>query len=614
MIERLAGSWFVVLPDHEPAAGTAARIAPFAQHVVAHPSGRPWLIGHWESDEAVLLDEGPVRVAVLGHSDLTRSGLASRVRSLADLDAVADGLNGSAALVASTGGEVRVQGSAGGAQRIFHTEVAGVPVAADRALVLAWLTSAAVDERQLAARLAFGDVPYPLADGSMWTGVSGLSAGHALHLSATGDRRTWSVWRPPDPDVSLSEGAAALREALLAAVAVRVRPSQVIGADLSGGLDSTAICFAAAAAGARLVTATVGWADPANEDPHWAELAAADLPITERLVFGPGDLPEFFDDLIAIGQPADEPTTVMRNGMQKKTIAATMLAQGARQWLTGHGGDHLTQAPPHHVHGTVRRRPVLGLRQVNGFRARYRWPLARTAKALLDSGSYQRWLRTIADGLCATPTIFGAPWGWGDGLWLPPWSSDRATDALAGLLQDAAANAEPIVPDRTAHNRIHTAQTAGRMARQQTQASQFVGLPRVSPFCDDRVMAACLAVRPEETSTPHSYKPLLTAAMRGVVPDRSLTRTGKDRATVEWFRGLDANRTAVAALLDDSRLVHYGLVDPARFRTALLSPRMLSTPAPALEQTLAVEVWLRQVADLSDWPTEGADRARTAST
>jgi asparagine synthase (glutamine-hydrolysing) len=64
----------------------------------------------------------------------------------------------------------------------------------------------------------------------------------------------------------VAEGAEGLRQALLDAVASRIRPGEAVAADLSGGLDSPSVCFAAAAAGADL--RTVRWsASPSSCPP-----------------------------------------------------------------------------------------------------------------------------------------------------------------------------------------------------------------------------------------------------------------------------------------------------------------------------------------------------------
>jgi asparagine synthase (glutamine-hydrolysing) len=433
----------------------------------------------------------------------------------------------------------------------------------------------------------------------------------ALYLDAGGGWRTTRWWRAPDPVLPVAEGATALRQALADAVASLVGPGDAVAADLSGGLDSTSVCFTAAAAGADLRTVTIRWTGEFNEDPRWADLAAGHLPVTARLVYEPDDLPPYLTGLGNRQPPSDEPTLLPRGEAQRRHIARDLLDLGARVHLCGHGGDAMAHAPWQYLHDTIRRRPLTTLRHAAGYRAMARWRLTDTVRVFTDFRPYRRWLTGLAEDLVArAPRVGGAPRGWGEGLWLAPWSGDRAAEAAAEALRSAARTAQPLASTRGQHARIHAMQTSGRQARQLWLASSEAGLPILAPFCDDRVAAACLAVLPEQTRGPWDYKPLLKAAMRGLLPPGSLARTTKDHATREWYRGLRAHRRELAALADGSVLAERGLVRLDRLREALASPETLTTPTVALEQTIWMECWLRDLADHPE-PTflkKGADR------
>ncbi|MFI9723910.1 asparagine synthase-related protein [Streptomyces sp. NPDC052396] len=101
--------------------------------------------------------------------------------------------------------------------------------------------------------------------------------------------------------------------------------------------------------------------------------------------------------------------------------------------------------------------------------------------------------------------------------------------------------------------------------------------------------------RPHEAASPWSYKPLLAAAMDGLVPEPILRRTTKDHCMPEWQEGLRLQRHTLAAWADDSRLVAAGVADEAELRRALLSPALLAGSVSELEMTLAAEAWLRDV-------------------
>ena len=166
--------------------------------------------------------------------------------------------------MASVGGKVRVQGTVTGIRRVFTASVAGTAVAADRADVLAALLGARLDERRLALHLLHPHLLHPLAGlPGLVRGVDVLP-GDSYVLLADGRARTVRWWSPPEPELPLAEGAARLREAMTAAVDLRVAGRDLVSCDL-GGLDSTAVCALAARRGGTVAAYTAASPDPLAE-------------------------------------------------------------------------------------------------------------------------------------------------------------------------------------------------------------------------------------------------------------------------------------------------------------------------------------------------------------
>lgn len=591
--------WFVIVPDRVMSSEWVVRLRSHARQVVSYPSGRPWLVGCWPEGQVVLAMAGETLLAMAGPCSLSTVELAARVRDvrgLAGVETAVRGARGSFHVVASVGGRGYVRGSASGARRVYHTAIEGVTVCADRARTLAWLIGAEVDTAQVAARLASPVLPYPVAGGAMWRGVHAVAPTQALHLERDGSYRVATWWQPPPAELPLAQGAVALRGALRDAVALRVRPGEVLGADLSGGMDSTSVCFLAAEAGARLVTATLHWSDPGNEDHTYAQHAAEHLPGIERVVFASAELPACFTGLAVRRDPADEPSAVLRDRAVQQQVAEAMRARGVPRRLSGHGGDHVVSPPTQYLHGLLRRRPFSALQHTAGWRAQYRWGLGATAGMLLDGRSYAGWLAASSRRVRESTPAGYLPQGWGQRPQLPPWASEQAVELLAGLLRSAAERAAPLAADRGRHAWVDQVQEAGRFAGLLAHATAAQGLPMDSPFCDDAVVTAALAVRPDQACSPWSYKPLLAAAMDGLVPGRVLRRSTKDHCGQEWYAGLRAHRRDLADWARDSHLVTAGLAEESELRRALLSPGMLSDGGCQLENTLGAEEWLRDLA------------------
>lgn len=530
---------------------------------------------------------GRDRTVLIGSSPLSHGELATP-----DLAA---GTAGSFHLLASRDGRVLARGTNAGDRRLYTARVHGITVAADRALTLAWLVGAEPDPTQLAVGLLVPCVPHPLDAAAVWSGVAAVQPGDALHLGTDGTARTERWWHPPSADLPIAEAGRGLREALRAAVAVRVRPGEVWGADLSGGMDSTSLCFLAHEAGARLVAVTMELAAVGSQDAHYAREAARHLPGVTHLTVPTSELPDLFAELEQRNPPGDAPTALVRNRAQQNETARMLVRHGAPRRLCGHGGDDAVIPPPAYLHRLLRDRPAAAWRSAAEHRAAGRWPLTATVGQLLSRRGLAGWLAEQAATLGGVRRGAAPGCDWGPRLALPRWATREARDLVAARLRAVAEGCEALAADRGTHAWAQSFRAAGSLAGQIADWSHHVGLPTDMPFCDDAVFDACLRVRPQEAGDPARFKPLLTTAMRGVVPEAVLRRTTKDHAGHEWYAGLTAQRRVLASWAEDSRLANLGLADPVVLRRTLLAPALLTGGVSELEPTLATEEWLRDL-------------------
>lgn len=593
---------FVLLPDGEAARGAAQRLcaAPGVQ-VVAHASGRPWLVGRWPTGAVRVASAGRVRVAVAGFCPATGQELtaaAGRLRDAAELDAVARRLSGSAHLLASAGGRVRAQGTATDVRAVFHARLDGVTVAADRPDTLARLTGTGVDDEALALRLLTPQVPHPLMGRPVWRGVRQVPAGWYLLMEHDGTARTVRWWSPPEPGVPLDEGAAAVRGALRAAVHSRVRAAASrISTDLSGGMDSGMVTHLAASLAPDLVTVRTPQLDTGGDDAAWAARVTGRLPDAEHLLLEYERAPTMFAGLddgtrLALGS---EPPFWTRSGARLADVAERVGARGSRLHLCGHGGDEVFHPPAACLHTLLRRRPWTGARYVRGRRSLSHWPLGPTVRGLADSRSFPAWLASLGGTLRDPPPSQFAPHlGWTPPLRMPPWATAEAVATVREVLGQAAhAEPRPLGRDRAAHSTVEAIQRGGAMVRYAAGLMAAHGVDLAAPYLDDRVVEAALAVRLHERATPHRYKPLLAQAMRGLVPGDLLGRATKGHYGEDAFDGLRRHRTTLLGLFDGSLLARRGLIDDTAARARLHAGHAFTQPLQALEPTLACEVWLR---------------------
>ncbi|MEY8041886.1 lasso peptide isopeptide bond-forming cyclase [Saccharopolyspora cebuensis] len=600
---------FVVLPD-SIGAGELRVAVPFeSARVYTHASGRPWLVTR---DDVVLATAGPVRLAVIGRSpvDADRlAELAARITDLSDVDKIVGAVLGSCHLVASVRGQVRIQGSLSGLRRVFRSRVHGVPVASDRADVLATMTGAGIDEEALAVRVACGvQLGPPAGDRSTWSGVVAVAPDHCV-LWDRDEEREARWWHAPPAELSLEQGAAVVREALTEVVRGRAPEEGRLSSDLSGGMDSTTVCFLAARDAPDLFSFRWGEAEAGNDDALYAAQAARELPGVEHLVLPQSELPEIFAD-------PDVPVTEEEPYVMSRTIARTRhnarwLAQrGSRRHLAGHGGDEVFCPLPGYLHRLIRRHPLTAWRHLRGSVALRRWPLWSTLGQILTPSTLDAWWRMQADRLTyPAPPLRRAVLAWGTGpLRASPWVTDGGVELAREALRRASEDAHPLAEDPGLHQLMLVVQANSARYRLLARLYEEADVELEMPYLDDRVIEAVMRVRPHEHGGPWRYKPLLSDAMRGLVPAEVLGRSTKGEFGEDVRVGLRSNLPVVLELFADSALASRGLIDPDDLRARLTAPQPDNTTVIALESLIGCETWLRTAAPTIPAPRQPGTR------
>ncbi|MCH6163778.1 asparagine synthase-related protein [Streptomyces marispadix] len=593
--------WWVALPDTAAAAGVARRIADAAPDRLTHASGRPWLLGRWSGGEAAIAEAGPVRAAVLGRSALTARTLrhkARGVRHVRDVEAAVAG-PGSYHLLASVDGSVWARGSASAVRRVFTAVVDGVQIAAGDAATLAVLTGAEPELPVLAAHLLDPPVSSAaLSERTVWRGVRAVRPDEALlwHRDEGRAGRTVRWWHPPRPGLPLRRAAVAVRAALHEAVATCTSGGGTVSADLSGGLDSTSLCFLASRSEAELVTVRWEGVDPRNDDAAWAARAAQHLPAATHEVAGAEETPDWFAGLDGMRLATDGPAAWVRDVAKLDDVRRRARGQGSRMHLCGGGGDELFTPAPSHLTDLLARHPLFALGGLRRRRTDWRAGRIETIRGLWHGvrRDHRQALRAAARRL-TVPGISPpeALLGWQTPPRMPVWATPEAVDAACDVLCDIADELpEPLAPQRWMHGVLHQVRHGGDAVRQMNSALD--GPECAFPYGDDAVVAAALSVDPREAAAPGRYKPLLTTAMTGLMPPGLLRRTTKGAYDADLYRALRRQTRGIRALLDDSRLAAAGLIDPQLLGRAVHSHAPVAALTP-LMPTLGCEVWLRSL-------------------
>ncbi|MFJ6610889.1 albusnodin/ikarugamycin family macrolactam cyclase [Streptomyces sp. NPDC091289] len=468
------------------------------------------------------------------------------------------------------------------------------------ARALASLTRATVDVERLACSIFLPSVPALSAGRTFFSGVEQLPPGCRIVLPVDGGTpHTTAVWRP-DPCETMPP-AERLRTALLESVAYRVRSDPLISCDLSGGLDSTSIAALATVAlpySTRLNAVTIHpEGDTTGADLGYARQAAAAYSgrINHRLLaMSAKHLPyTAMSTVPATDEPAPSTITQARLTGQFRWLREEF---GTRTHMTGDGGDSLLFQPPVHLadlvrHGRIRRAVSEGFGWA-GLRRASPLPFLRDA-VLVSRTPRTRALADLADAVGGRRHSGHGSVCWFPLLPYPPWAGVAAA-ALLSASAHRAASAPDQLPDLDASVRtlVDEVREVARTAAADVELAAASGIDLNNPFLDPSVVDSVLRTPIDLRPTLHSYKPLLSAAMAGLLPHVVVNRQTKGSFDADHYAGLRANMPELMGLAH-GRLAEMGLID-ATYLVQALGQAAAGVPMPlaTLEQALGSEAWL----------------------
>jgi asparagine synthase (glutamine-hydrolysing) len=202
-----------------------------------------------------------------------------------------------------------------------------------------------IDEQAVVEYLEFG---YVTDERSIYEGVSKVPAATILEWSGgrTGTRR---YWQPPvitpSAKISFDEAVEETERLFLSAVERRLQADVPVGALLSGGVDSSLVCWAVAHLGGDVTAFTVGTPGDQLDETEDAVSTACALGIRHRVLeLSADDAPGVYELVDAYAEPFACASAL---GMLRVSRA---VATSATVLLTGDGGDDVFLGYPEHKH------------------------------------------------------------------------------------------------------------------------------------------------------------------------------------------------------------------------------------------------------------------------
>ena len=440
------------------------------------------------------------------------------------------------------------------------------------------------------------------ADGrTVYQGIQRVLSGSivVLHPASgkVGQCRYWDwLQRQVDPG---TDDVAQLGEQYLGRLraAVRTRLRGRSASHLSGGMDSTGVALIAR-------DCLEG-----REPLHALSLVydrlpylARERPYVEGALEQPGITPHRIngDDILDFGSfdtaPAhDEPCPWLhRLGVDQATTAAAARA-GAATIMTGMGADDIFDMEPFHLAELVR-----GGRLGAAWSEASRWARAYNCNVWKLLGPYgfanlqPAWMRM---GLGNWFRGGYAPWGRNTEWTIAPWIRPdfaRRMDLRGRSLANLRRAYYAIRPVGLSLALWSIRESYSDFSRLHLAAPH--GMMLTHPYRDPRVFSLGLGIQSRVRPQPGAQKPILAAALRGILPECILNRPRKGHFNEVYYVGLSRNLRRMEALVEQAPVDDLGFLDKATLLDCLQRAALGNAgDAPsmsAMDRTLSLLLWL----------------------
>lgn len=356
-------------------------------------------------------------------------------------------------------------------------------------------------------------------EATFYEGIVRLPAGHAMRIDARG-AHVWRYWDPANlPELrfaSRAECAEALLEQMRIAVACRLRANGPVGAQLSGGLDSSAIAALVRKEFRDRLAQPLMTFSLVREDrercPEWRNVSRVlEEGWLDATVLSPGASSEGWREQVEAIGSLNEPFT-FSDGYTEALLCDAARAKGCRVMMDGTAGDLYFYSYARSIapqrESLARMATILDA----GRRHRVEKRLRILARAALDA-VMPRALRKTGRGL-RRAIGFGSA----DIALLTPESAQRLLDRhMPRRHRELDAGASRI--DQAAHARIFTSGMLSFAHEVNGQVALTRGIEPRSPFSDRRMIEFAVRMPLEVKLFAGWYKLLLREAMAGILPE-----------------------------------------------------------------------------------------------
>lgn len=392
----------------------------------------------------------------------------------------------------------------------------------------------------------------------------------------------------PKINYNFKESILKLRNALV--VSVNQTVSNRVGADLSGGYDSTTLCFLLDKKLDHFTTFSGVNTDPAANDRKWTLEALKQLNNADPILWEPEQVPLSFD-----WDPYRSPIvfTGRANAARIRWAAEMAASQNVDVIFGGHGGDELFDIDENALFNILSKHPFKAAELIRSYASLYRWNTRDVLREFFRPGTLKQRIRYNQKQSTKRPdTLSYMPNKWMLDQWyIPPWISEQALNPLTDFTEKyLITNTKQLPWVEKLHKIVSESASITRHIR---WIYNEVGVSLRCPYLDESVYRAMAQIDPVHLADPRHPKHALVESMSGLVSSQIYSRRTKDIGLTDAYRGWETNKKRLLKTLPDWRLAQNSLVNLNALAESLSRRSKYPIEPIALWRTIATEKALR---------------------